>query len=90
MNIVFNIAETMIVLAILIGFIRLVRGPSVFDRILSFDLIATSTVCLMILLSIKWRTVHFLELILVFSLLGFVGTVAFAYYLGKGKEKGDN
>ena len=50
---------------------------------MSFDLITTSTVGMIVLLSIQWRTALYLELILIFSLLGFFGTVAFVYYLSR-------
>ncbi|MBK9139723.1 MAG: sodium:proton antiporter [Verrucomicrobia bacterium] len=67
--------------AVLLGLARLVKGPTVLDRILAFDLIATSIVGMIALLSVKWRTAMYLELILVFSLLGFAGTVAFVFHL---------
>ncbi len=69
--------------AILIGIIRLWRGPSVLDRIMGFDLVTTSSVGIIILLSILWKVPVFLELILIFSLLGFFGTVAFVFYLSR-------
>jgi len=34
----------LLTLAVLLGLVRLVRGPTVLDRILAFDLIATSLV----------------------------------------------
>lgn len=68
-------------LALLLGLVRLVKGPTVLDRILAFDLIATSIVGMIALLSVLWRTPLYLELILIFSLLGFVGTVAFVFHL---------
>ena len=70
-------------LAVLLGLARLVKGPTVLDRILSFDLIATSIVGMIVLLSVLWRTPLYLELVLIFSLLGFVGTVAFVFHLHK-------
>jgi multisubunit Na+/H+ antiporter MnhF subunit len=70
-----------LVLAILLALIRLVRGPTVLDRILAFDLIATSAVGMVALLSVLWRTAVYVELILVFSLLGFAGSVAFVFHL---------
>lgn len=69
--------------AVLLGLARLVKGPTVLDRILAFDLIATSVVGMIVLLSVRWRTALYLELILIFSLLGFVGTVAFVFHLHK-------
>lgn len=78
---VLNFAFALLTLAILLGLFRLARGPTVVDRILSFDLITTSAVGMIVLLSLEWRTTLFVELILIFSLLGFFGTVAFVFYL---------
>jgi multisubunit Na+/H+ antiporter MnhF subunit len=68
-------------LAILLALVRLARGPTVLDRILAFDIITTCAVGMIVLLSILWRTNIYLELILIFSLLGFFGAVAFVFYL---------
>lgn len=72
--------------AILLGLFRLARGPTLLDRILSFDLIATCAVGMTVLLSARWQTPVYLELILIFSLLGFIGTVAFVFHLHKTEE----
>ena len=58
-------------------------GPTILDRILAFDMVAISAVALMGILSIRWHSDLFLELILIFSLLGFFGTVALVFYLQK-------
>lgn len=73
-------------LAIGLSLLRLVRGPTVIDRIIAFDLIATAAVGMVVLLSIQWQTALYLELILIFSLLGFFGTVAFVYYLSRTED----
>ncbi len=67
----------------LAGLFRLAKGPSILDRILAFDMIAICAVSMIVLLSVRWNTPLFLELILIFSLLGFFGTVAFVFYLQK-------
>jgi multisubunit Na+/H+ antiporter MnhF subunit len=72
--------------AILLSLFRLARGPTLLDRILAFDLIATCAVGMTVLLSARWQTTVYLELILIFSLLGFVGTVAFVFHLHKTDE----
>jgi len=74
----------------LCGVYRLFFGPSRVDRILSFDMIAISVVAMISELSLMGRTPEFLELILVFSLLGFFGTVMLVFYEHKshpGPEK---
>ncbi|MCX8157910.1 MAG: monovalent cation/H+ antiporter complex subunit F [Verrucomicrobiae bacterium] len=72
--------------AILLGLYRLARGPTVLDRVLAFDLITTCAVGMIILLSIQWQTPLFLELILVFALLGFLTTVAFVVHLRQTRQ----
>jgi multicomponent Na+:H+ antiporter subunit F len=72
-----------LILSILLGLLRMAKGPSVIDRILAFDTIATCAVGMVILLSIQWHSPFYLELVLAFSLLGFVTTIAFVYHLNK-------
>ncbi|HWL53513.1 MAG TPA: monovalent cation/H+ antiporter complex subunit F [Chthoniobacteraceae bacterium] len=82
-EITLQIAFCILSVAILLGMVRLGRGPTVLDRIMGFDLLTTSSVGIIILLSILWKAPVFLELILIFSLLGFFGTVAFVFYLSR-------
>jgi multicomponent Na+:H+ antiporter subunit F len=76
LTIALSISEIMLALAILVGVYRLFKGPTVVDRIIAFDLIVLTVVAFTALLSIFERTAHFVELILIISLLGFFGTVA--------------
>ena len=87
MNPVIYICFAALTLAIVCALVRLRRGPSVLDRILAFDLIATCVVGMVVLLSVKWNTPMYLEAILIVSLLGFFTTVAFVFYLYGGKSK---
>lgn len=76
-----QIAFYTLIVATLIGFFRLVRGPTVIDRIMAFDAVVLCAVGLIVLLSRTWETPLFLELILIVSCLGFFGTVALVSYL---------
>lgn len=69
-----------LILSVLIGFHRLIVGPSVFDRILAFDAVVICAVALTAVLSRLWHTPVYLELILIVASLGFFTTVAFVYY----------
>lgn len=71
-----TICELLLTLSVLAGFYRLVKGPNVVDRIIAFDLIVLIVVAFTALLSISEGTAHFVELILIVSLLGFLSTVA--------------
>lgn len=72
------------------GMVRIVRGPTVLDRILAFDLIATCAVGIIVLLSMRWQTTEYVELILIYSLLGFSGATAFVFYLQRTYDPRDD
>ena len=80
MSIVLNICFVALFIVIGCGLLRLKLGPSLLDRVLAFDLIATCVVAMVVLISVKYRTTAYLEAILIVSLLGFFTTVAFVYY----------
>lgn len=60
---------------------RLMRGPSVLDRIIGFDLLTVCIIGIIALISIWWKTHMYIEMMIIFSLLGFIGTVTFVTYL---------
>lgn len=72
--------------SILVCLVRLRLGPTVMDRILAFDTICVLIVALMVVVSIVWSTPLYLDLMLVFTLLGFFSTVAFCLYLYRSYE----
>jgi multisubunit Na+/H+ antiporter MnhF subunit len=71
---------------IVLSIVRVVRGPTLLDRILAFDLIATMAVGIIALLSMQWRTADYIELILIYTLLGFSGATAFTFYLQRAYD----
>ncbi len=74
-------ALVLLLAAMLLGFYRMARGPSVVDRILAFDAVVLCAVGLTALLSRWWQSELYVELILIISSLGFFGTVAFVFFL---------
>jgi multicomponent Na+:H+ antiporter subunit F len=88
MNLTIQICFGGLILAVFLCLVRLARGPTLMDRLLAFDMIAISAMGMLVLLSIQWQSAFYLELILVFSLLGFLNTVAFASYLHRTDEPG--
>jgi multisubunit Na+/H+ antiporter MnhF subunit len=86
-ELILNLAFGILVLSVLLGVVRLARGPTIVDRILAFDAVVLCAVGLTVLLSDYWQTPHFLELILIVSSLGFFGTVAFAAYLQRAEVR---
>lgn len=63
---------------------RVIKGPSMADRVIALDAIGINLVAITALISIVLKSNAFLEIILLIGILAFIGTVAFAKYLEKG------
>lgn len=75
----------MVVLAIslVIACIRLLRGPSLLDRVVALDLIGLATVAILACYSILASEPVFMRAATALALISFLGTIAFAYYVQK-------
>jgi len=73
----------LLTLGIVLIFIRFVRGPSLPDRIVALDLLSTVLIGILAIYALVSGVNSYFEIALVFSLITFLGTMAFAYYLGK-------
>ena len=81
MSTVTSICFAILGVSLLLAFVRLVRGPSLPDRVVALDLIAVISVALVIVLDIQSNIIVFLDAGIVVALVGFVGSIAFARYL---------
>ena len=78
----------LVMLAILIGvyLYRVLRGPTVFDRVLGLNGISTKAIILLIVIGIYFERVDmFIDISTGYALLNLVGALAVAKYL---EEKG--
>jgi len=78
---VFDILLTLLALPLAFGFVRLVRGPSLPDRVVALDFITAVAVAAAGVWAIITSNPVFLDVAMVLALISFVGTVAFARYL---------
>lgn len=76
-----NLVFGMLVLAMFLAFIRLVRGPSLPDRVVALDLITIQIAGILAVDTIATGQSVFLNAAIVLALISFLGTVAFARYL---------
>ncbi len=74
----------MIGLAILLNVWRLFAGPTRGDRILALDTMVINSIALIVLFGILEGTTMYFESALLFAMVGFVGTVAYAKFLLRG------
>jgi multicomponent Na+:H+ antiporter subunit F len=77
-----------IFLAVLIAvcFVRVLLGPSIYDRLLGIGIIGTNAVLLLALIGFIYdRPEGFLDLAITYAILNFIGVVAVAKYLDRGE-----
>jgi len=68
-------------LAMLLSLWRLLRGPSVPDRILALDTLYVNTIAALMLFGMYLRSAVYFEAALTIAMLGFVGTVMLSKYV---------
>ncbi len=81
------ITGVMFVIAISMVTLRLLRGPSLSDRVVALDLIGTLAAGAVGVYAITQDEPIYIFVSIVLALVLFVGTVAFAYHLEKGGER---
>ena len=84
LEIVTHIALVTLGVALLIAFVRLVKGPTLPDRIVAMDLIGVLVVSLIVVLAASTQVTATLDAAIVIALIGFVGTLAYATYVERG------
>lgn len=80
-DLVFYIAFPLLTIAISLAFLRLVRGPTLPDRVVALDLITTLVIGIIAIYAIATNEPVLLDLAIVLALISFLGTVAFAHYI---------
>jgi multicomponent Na+:H+ antiporter subunit F len=80
-----------IAILVAVNFIRVIRGPTLFDRLLGVGAIGTNAVLLLAVIGfIYGRPDGFLDLAITYAILNFIGVVAIAKFLdGARARKGD-
>jgi multicomponent Na+:H+ antiporter subunit F len=79
----------LLTLALVLSFVRLVRGPSLPDRVVALELIALTTVAFIITYAVHVNVAHFMDVALVLALVGFMAAVGFARFLERGGSRDD-
>jgi multicomponent Na+:H+ antiporter subunit F len=70
--------------SIIAALYRVVKGPSIPDRVLALDIIGINLLAGVAIASVLLRTYAFFEVILLIGILSFVGTIALARFIERG------
>ena len=80
----FEIVTVLLLLSILITLYRFLKGSTLSDRVVAFDVVSVMSVSLLVILSLYFQRDFYLDIALVFGLIGFLGTTIFGRYIEKG------
>ncbi|HIE40460.1 MAG TPA: K+/H+ antiporter subunit F [Thiomicrorhabdus sp.] len=78
------IGFAMVSVALLLSFLRLIKGPDLPDRILALDTLYINSIALLVLLGLYFQSALYFEAALLIAVMGFVGTIGLSKYLLRG------
>ena len=79
------VALICLIISFALGTYRVLVGPTIGDRITAFDFLAVNLALLIVVVALETGYSSLLDVALLVSILGFLGTVALARYLLTGK-----
>ena len=83
-EVMLNIAQTLILISIVFGILRLILGTTTVDRVIAIDLLTIISIALIALFAHHAGRFIYLDVALVYGLLSFLGVLAVARFLEKG------
>jgi len=86
LDVVSAVTLTTLAVAAALAFVRLVRGPTLPDRVIAIDLIGVLIVCLLVVVAASTEQPALLDVAMVLALISFVGTVAYARYVERERS----
>jgi multicomponent Na+:H+ antiporter subunit F len=84
LEVISHITLVTLSVALLVAFIRLVKGPTLPDRIVAMDLFGVLVVGVIVVLAGSSGVRATLDAAIVIALVGFLGTVGYATYVERG------
>ena len=83
LSISLSIAYTLLSAALVIALVRLIKGPTLPDRVVALELMASLTVGFIGVYAVSSERGAFLDVAMVLALIGFIAAVGFSRYLEK-------
>ncbi|MEM0359997.1 MAG: monovalent cation/H+ antiporter complex subunit F [Candidatus Diapherotrites archaeon] len=81
------LAVTVLVFLIFVCILRILKGPTVPDRMVGIDAASGLTISALIVLGAFYKQSVFVDVAIVYAILSFVGTLFFARYLEAREAK---
>jgi multicomponent Na+:H+ antiporter subunit F len=86
MDVFFLYSAVVLTIIIAVPLIRVLQGPTLYDRILATNAIATKTIVLIALIGFLFDSIEmFIDITLAYAILGFIGSLIIAKYITSPK-----
>ncbi|WP_226779615.1 monovalent cation/H+ antiporter complex subunit F [Oceaniglobus trochenteri] len=82
-----DIAFVLLMVAMVLAFVRLAKGPTLADRVVALDMMTVLIVAFCGVFAIASRDRTFLDVALVVALIGFLATVALARFAERRQKR---
>lgn len=79
-----HVALGCVAIALLLNGWRLLRGPSIGDRIMALDTMVINAIALIVIIGIAGGNDTYFEAALLLAMVGFVGTIAYCKFILRG------
>lgn len=79
------LALSILAIAVLGCMYRLLKGPSMPDRIAALDTIGILLLSIIVIIGVLLRSTSYLDIVLLIGILTFIGTAAFSRYIERGE-----
>lgn len=89
MQYVIVVAQMMIGVSLILALFRVVRGPSLTDRVVALELFSTLVAGMVGVQTIASDVAGFLDVAIVIALMGFLASIGFARFVERGGVRHD-
>lgn len=83
-----SVSLVLVTVSIVLAFVRVVRGPSLPDRVMALDMIGLMAVSAIVLTAIVSDEPVLMDTAIALALIAFLGTLAFARFIER-RERGE-
>ena len=83
---IYNILIIGLIISICLVSARMVKGPTIWDRVLTINVISTKVIIIILILAIINEELYYVDIAIAYALLGFISTVFLARYIERRKD----
>ncbi len=84
MDLFFIIIISVISLGALFALVRFIKGPTTSDRVVALDTLSVMLIAVLVLLAFVFERYIYIDVALIYAVLGFIGIITIARYLEGG------